>query len=92
MSRFTDDGIPVIHLVNIAQLAKRYGLPTQPQSMPVVGQGKVFSRAEYNPVLAGGSLLLIFGALYAFVRSDLGFRMLRWSRKKKSGGHPEPMV
>lgn len=92
MSRFVDDGIPVIHLVNIAQLAKRYGLPTQPQTMPVVGQGKVFSRAEYNPLLAGGSLLVIFGALYAFVRSDLGFRMLRWSRKKKSGGHPEPMV
>jgi poly-gamma-glutamate system protein len=92
MSRFADDGIPVIHLVNIAQLAKRWGLPTQPQAMPAVGQGKVYSRAEYNPWLAGGSLLVIFAALYAFVRSDLGFRMLRWSKKKKSGAHPEPMV
>jgi poly-gamma-glutamate system protein len=92
MNRFIDRGVPVIHLTMIAQLAKRYGLALQPLTMPPVGQGKVFSRAEYNLWMAGGFLLAIFVALYAFVRSDLGFRIMQGSKRQKPGGHPEPMV
>jgi hypothetical protein len=92
MNRFAEEGVPVVHLVNIVKLAKRFGLAVQPHTVPAVGQGKVFSRAEYNPWLAGGFLLVIFGSLYAFVRSDLGFRIMQLSKRRKSGGHPEPMV
>jgi poly-gamma-glutamate system protein len=92
MNRFADQGVPVIHLVNIAKLAKRFGFSPNPRQLPPVGQGKVFSREEYNLWLAGGFLLAIFAALYAFVRSDLGFRIMQLSRRGKSRGHPEPMV
>lgn len=92
MSRFADEGVPVIHLVNVAQLAKRFGLQHQPRAIPPVGQGKVFSHAEYNLWLAGGFLLAIFAALYAFVRSDVGFRIMQLGKRRKGGGHPEPMV
>lgn len=92
MSRFADEGVPVIHLINVNPIARRYGLEVSPKKMPTVGVGKVFSRAEYNPWIAGGFLLAIFAALYAFVRSDVGFRIMQLGGRKKGGGHPEPMI
>jgi len=90
MSRFADEGVPVIHLINVNQIARRYGLAVTPAEMPPVGQGTVFSRAEYNPWIAGGLLLAILAALYAFVRSDVGFRLMQLGGRKR--GNPEPMV
>lgn len=93
MSRFADEGVPVIHLININPIARRYGLEVGPKQLPAVGVGNVFSRAEYNPWIAGAFLVAIFVALYAFVRSDLGFRLMQLGgRKKKGTSHPEPMV
>lgn len=92
MNRFIEEGVPVLHLSMVAQLAKRYGLAPNPVAMPPVGQGKVFQREEYNLWMTAGFLLLIFLALYAFVRSDLGFRIMQASKRSKSKGHPEPMV
>jgi len=37
-------------------------------------------------------LLAILVALYAFIRSDLGFRILLSSRRRKNAEHPEPMI
>ncbi len=92
MSRFADDGVPVIHLINVNPIARRYGLEVSPKQMPQVGVGKVFSRAEYNPWIAGGFLAAIFVALYAFVRSDVGFRIMQLGGRKKGSSHPEPMI
>ena len=93
MSRFADEGVPVIHLININPIARHYGLEVAPKQLPAVGVGKVFSRAEYNPWIAGAFLVAIFLALYAFVRSDLGFRLMQLGgRKKKGMSHPEPMI
>jgi hypothetical protein len=82
----------VIHVTQVEQLAKHYGLPIQPPNTPPVGQGHVFYREEYNPWLAGGLLLGILMSLYTFVRSEWGFRMLTPSQPPKSPTHPEPMV
>jgi hypothetical protein len=81
--------------VDVGDAGHRDELPQQrvPQQLPAVGVGKVFSRAEYNPWIAGAFLVAIFLALYAFVRSDLGFRLMQLGgRKKKGTSHPEPMV
>lgn len=93
MSRFSNAGVPVIHMVQIPELAAKYGLPVAPTSMPAVGEGKIFLRREHNRWLAGIVLATILLCLYGFVRSDLGFRLLG------SGGaggdkvsHPEQMV
>lgn len=92
MSRFADEGTPVIHLVNLNPIARRYGLEVSPKKMPPVGVGEVFQRAEYNPWIAGVFLVAIFIALYAFVRTDVGFRIMQMGSRKKGSGHPEPMV
>jgi len=42
MTRFVGGSVPVVHLTRIDELAMRFGLPTQPQVMPLVGQGKIF--------------------------------------------------
>jgi poly-gamma-glutamate system protein len=93
MARFIRDGVPVIHLINIDRLATRYGLPLQPTFQPRVGEGKTFYRDEYNLWLAAGMLVLIVVALYAFIRSDLGYRLFQTDRNAKAGpSHPEKMV
>lgn len=91
MSRFILSGVPVVHLVRVAQLAERYGFSTRPRARHRVGEGKIYSRTGYNRWLAGvvaGVLLLL---LVAVVRTDWGFRLLRIGR----GGNrkpPEQMV
>ena len=93
MSSFLEAGVPVIHLVKINQLATRFGLPEQPIPIPDPGQGAIYIRREYNRYLVFGLLVGVIGALYLFVRSDLGFRLTRGpGMKKQASGTPEPMV
>jgi poly-gamma-glutamate system protein len=92
MGRFIQDGVPVIHMIKILKLAEIYGFPWSPPSQPLVGEGKIFHRERTNLWFAGGLLLSILIALYLFVRSDLGFRMTRISRRGTDSAHPEPMV
>jgi poly-gamma-glutamate system protein len=92
MHRFVEEGVPVVHLTKIEELAGRFGLPVMPTTIPVVGEGKIFKREQYNPWLTAGVLLGILIALYAFIRSDWGFRMQLSARRRHNAEHPEPMV
>lgn len=91
MSRFMRDGTPVIHLVQVEEIARNYGLPIAPENRPDVAVGSIYVREQYNPWLAAGVLVAIFVSLHAFLLSDLGFRLLRGSARKDAG-HPQPMV
>lgn len=92
MTRFTSRGIPVIHISKIDKLAARYGLPPHPLTSPPVGQGDVFERETYNKWLALASLIIIMVALVAFLRLDLGYRLLSTGPSETDGSRPEPMV
>lgn len=93
MSRFMDSGVPIIHLTQIEQLARQFGLPTAPQITPRPGQGGVFVRKQYNRWLAAGVLVMVLVSLYAFVRSNVGQRLLKSSGGKKDDAFSvEPMV
>ncbi len=92
MARFITEGVPVIHMVYVVELAQRYGLAIQPVAMPPIGEGKIFVKLEYNIWLALGGLLLIVACMVAFIRMDLGFRILRPQRSEKGEAHPEQMV
>lgn len=70
MSRFISEDIPVIHLVQIDDLATRYGLPLQPAEIPAVGDGDVFSPRTYNKWLAGGILFVIVVGLVGVSRTS----------------------
>lgn len=92
MMRFADRGIPVLHFVQIAELAERYGLPVEPDETPAVGGSNVFVKEDYNRWLAAGILALLLFLLYAFIRSDVGFRILHRPRRQEADGRPEQMV
>ena len=91
MPRLIAEGTPVIHLVHITQLAERYGLPIAPVTRPEAAKGDIFRGLEYNKWVAAGMLVTELLLLYFFIRSDVGFRLLR-SPKRKDVGAPQPMV
>jgi hypothetical protein len=93
MPRFSKDSVPVIHVVHVNALADRYTLPLEPTQAPSIGSGGVFYGVDYSKPLVIGVLAFILLSLYGFIRSDVGFRILRASqRSRSSDSQPEPMV
>ena len=92
MERFVKVGVPVIHLARGRRLARKFGLPEMPQAMPSVGEGGVFQKLDYNRWLALTILLIEMAMLFLFIRSDVGFRLLRPGSKRGDQSAPEPMV
>lgn len=56
MELYNAEGLPVIHLLNIKQLAADYGLPYDPQRLPAPGESAVYHTARYPWHWAGGGL------------------------------------
>ena len=92
MLRFAQRDLPVLHLSGIKDLSSRYDLQEKPTSPVPLGESNVFRRSEYNPWLAGGSLGVIVLAMLAFIRLDLGARLLSAKRADESKRQPEPMI
>jgi hypothetical protein len=93
MPRYINGGVPVIHVVHVNTLAARYTMPLEPATAPPLGTGGVFFGTDYYKPLVVGVLAFILLSLYSFIRSDVGFRILRASqRSRKSDAQPEPMV
>ncbi len=92
MLRFAERDVPVIHMTGIEGIARKYGLSIVPDGIPPIGEGNVYIKAEYNRWLAGGGLLLIFLVMLAFIRLDVGLRILRGSAKKQGATQPQQMI
>ena len=92
MPRFVAQKVPVIHLVQILDLAERYSFELEPARMPGVGLGDIFDANEYSSPLVASILCGLIGSLFVFIRSDVGFRLFKGGAKPKDTGHPEPMV
>lgn len=91
MARFIVNGVPVIHMSGIKNLAHEFGFEVQPKRIPDVGVGDVFAAEAYNQWLIVSVLALILLSLYLLTRSDL---IIRLATKKRDGAsqYPEPMV
>jgi poly-gamma-glutamate system protein len=92
MSRFAREGVPIIHMVYIKDLAESYEIPVTPKEMPNVGEGRVFGKTVYNLYLVSANILVLLFILYVFLKSDIGFRIFGSSRMTQAPKHPEPMV
>ncbi len=95
MARFAAENVPVIHLVQINELALRYDLPTELAVVPQVGEGNVYAPQTYNSWLAAGGLLCIVLILTLPGRFQNPFRRIpganHGARKTtKSNGKPHP--
>jgi poly-gamma-glutamate system protein len=75
MTRFAQQDVPVIHLVEAVELAEKYGLPEAPQERPAVGAGGVYETWHYNRPLAALVLVALLFAMRSLVWSDLGVRV-----------------
>jgi poly-gamma-glutamate system protein len=53
---FADKGVPTLHLLQIAEIARNNGLPVAPDYLPQPGEGEIFQRDMYNFPLAAGIL------------------------------------
>ena len=92
MSRFAREGIPIIHIIHVDDLAEQYGLPKSPNTMPSAGEGHIFIKVEYNLFLVVANLIIMVFILYIFLRSDVGYRIFGSKRITQTPKHPEPMV
>lgn len=92
MGRFAQEGVPVIHITQIETIAKGYGFPLQPKTMPSVGEGKIFVSEEYNKPLAASALGMILFVTYVLVRLDWGFRLFPGTIGREPNSKPEPMI
>jgi poly-gamma-glutamate system protein len=88
MARFVDAGVPVIHFLQINQLAQRYGLPVSPQLRPPVGSGQIFVQDRYNPWLAASCLAAVVAGLVLFIRSGRGQMALQSARREQGDLEP----
>jgi len=92
MLRFAKRDVPVIHLSRVKLLAERFGLPYEPRAAVPLGHGRVFVGSEYNRWLALGGLVAILVVMFAFLRWDIGMRVLRGMRPRDTNETPEHMV
>ena len=90
ITRFSRQGVPVIHVLNIARLARRYGLPVQPDHYPQVGEGGIFAALEYNLAITWGVLLGLVVVIFLLLRMDVSYYLLRSRRNTAPGNQPPP--
>lgn len=84
---FWERGTPIIHLLNVDQIADHYGLPRSPVPLPPVGAGRIFSVQEYNMTIAGFSVVILFAVLLAVLFLDRDKYRL-----KEEGVDPDTLV
>lgn len=80
MVLMAERGIPVIHLLNMEDLAREVGLPVSPDYHPQPGEGEIFVRDSYRLALAA-PLLVLYCAICVLVLAPELRRGLfdRWS-------------
>jgi len=59
MLLFADEGIPVIHLLDITKLAEEKQLPIAPDPLPEPGNGSMFEDERYNITIATISFIIL---------------------------------
>lgn len=63
IGRFLDRGVPVVHLSKIEELARRFGLPVDPEEAQKPGDALIFGHREPNRILVLGALIALGAAL-----------------------------
>jgi poly-gamma-glutamate system protein len=84
---FWERGLPIIHLQNVNEIARQYGLPLSPVPLPPVGSGEIFAIDKYNLSIAWFAVLVLFGVLLAVLFLDRDKYKL-----KQEGVDPDTLI
>jgi hypothetical protein len=57
-------GIPIIHLLNIRDLAVKNGIPIDPVPLPEAGEGDIYKRITYNKYIIISFIVIEFFYLF----------------------------
>jgi poly-gamma-glutamate system protein len=73
---YGEHGVPIIQMLDVKRLARRYGILDKDGQSPKPGQGFVFVRYRYNlPLVCASAVILILANLFV-LRIDLRQKML----------------
>lgn len=67
---FAEEGVPVIHLLDMEKLAESYHLPIAPDPIPEPGTGKMFRDERYNITVTIIALLILSSLVLVVVLFD----------------------
>jgi poly-gamma-glutamate system protein len=73
----SERGIPVIHLLDVIDIAEQYGFRVAPVPLPQPGEGLVFEREKYNVVTSLLVLIAYAVIIAVFVRLDIRHYLFR---------------
>ena len=59
IARMAEEGVPVVHLLDVRHLAARYGLPFDPVPLPAVPGGGVMRPRRFGRIAAAGGLVAL---------------------------------
>jgi poly-gamma-glutamate system protein len=69
-------GIPIIHILNVDQLVAKYGLPVNPVPLPDPGEGGIFIQKKYNVITtAVATLILVVVIVFIYVNERKRHRL-----------------
>jgi poly-gamma-glutamate system protein len=73
----TEQGVPVINLLDVNRLAYRYRFPAAPIPLPALAKGRLFVERKYPVGLALAFAIVIIVLLFVVIRFDLDFYVRR---------------
>jgi len=72
--RMSEEGVPIIHLLNIKKIAARYGLPVDPIPLPVIPSGSIMQQQKYSYPFAVSGLILLCLLLVLLQKHGLNYQ------------------
>jgi poly-gamma-glutamate system protein len=88
--RFAERGLPVLHFLNVVELAERYGITTEiTEFRPEIGRGQLYEREHYNVTVVAILLGAFMIVLWFFLRMDMDHYLFR---RQKPGDDEIDMI
>ncbi|MBM4400263.1 MAG: poly-gamma-glutamate system protein [Candidatus Cloacimonetes bacterium] len=70
MMLFAKKNVPVLHILRILRLAKEFYLPITPDTMPLPGEGRIFSIRIHNVLVTSICLFILLAAIITVIIFD----------------------
>jgi poly-gamma-glutamate system protein len=84
-TRFLDQGVPVINMINVVRMAKKFGMPVASQTINPVGQGNMYSNGVSVRLLALLGIAAILAATWATARPPVTWLPKSWVKYLPAG-------